>query len=101
METNGNNLEFDVLGTKVRLKPDNNDKQFSANKIVEHVCQEANNIKETFPHLENQKIVTLVALKIAEDFLKMGNEYQININKLQSTAKDALYELDELKAIKN
>ncbi len=90
METIDKMLEFDVLGTSVRFRSNEASREISAKEIVEFVYNEALKIKDSSPQLENKQLATLVALKIAEDFLSMRKEYRTNIDQLQLTAKDAL-----------
>ncbi len=94
---NGNNLEFDVLGLNVKFKAE--DQQNGAARpedIVQLVRQEALALSAKSPTLERSKIAVLVALKLASDKLNLEQECQTNIDKLQSSARDALGFIEEV-----
>jgi cell division protein ZapA len=91
-----NGQEFEVLGFKVKLKPKVDGSSGNAQTVVDLVQTEALKIREAAPNLDSGQVALLVALKIAEDKIQIENEYKGNIDKLYSTACDALRLVDEL-----
>lgn len=89
MEIERNDLEFDVLGFKVKVRPEENN-GIPAERPIELVRQEARAIAKRFPQLDNGKVATLVALKIATDYLQLDQEFRKGIESLEDDAKAAL-----------
>jgi len=94
--SNGNNLEFDVLGLNVKFKAEDQNGAARPEDIVRLVREEALMIQAKSPTLERSKIAVLVALKLASDKINLEQECQTNIDKLQSSAKDALSFIEEV-----
>jgi hypothetical protein len=90
------NIEFEVLGFAVRIKPENGEDVEAARSVVDFVCEEAEKIRLENPGLESGKIAVLLALKLAKDNLGLDKEYRENINLLQTTAVDALQIIEEV-----
>ncbi len=89
MEIERNDLEFDVLGFKVKVRPEENN-GVPAERPVELVRQEAEAIAKRFPQLDKGKIAILVALKLATDYLHLDQEFRQSIESLEADAQDAL-----------
>jgi cell division protein ZapA (FtsZ GTPase activity inhibitor) len=96
MDNKKNQLEFDVLGFKVRFKPEDENSKVPPSKTVGLVRQEADSIRKKFPQLDSGQIATLAALKIAADYLNLSEEYRENVDKFHSTAKDALQVIEDI-----
>ena len=52
MKSGKNVLEFEVLGFKVKFKPEGEDQSVSASEVVECVNNEANNLKQLNSSIE-------------------------------------------------
>lgn len=94
MEIERNDLEFDVLGFKVKVRPEENN-GVPAERPVELVRQEAEAITKRFPQLDKGKVATLVALKLATDYLQLDQEFRKSIESLEADAQDALTLIQE------
>ena len=94
------NGEFNILGYKVRFRPDTESSRFpagiSASDIVKIVEDEATKIREVALGLDNGKIAVLVALKMATEKFALEKEYQDSIESLQKTAMNALQFIEEV-----
>ncbi|MFZ8932685.1 MAG: cell division protein ZapA [Bacteriovoracaceae bacterium] len=88
--------EFEVLGFNVRFKAGDDDNSNRARDIVEFVSKEAVKIKEAYPGLDNGQVAVLLALKMANDNMKLSMEYQSSISELQKSALDALQTIEEI-----
>lgn len=89
MEIKSNVLEFDVLGFKVKFRPEDNT-GIAAEDAVRLVRQEAELIAKRFPQLDLGKVATLVALKLASDKLMLDQEFRQSVESLDAKARDAL-----------
>ena len=90
-------LEFDVLGFKIKFRPEEEEESnIAVSDIISFVSQEAKNISEFHPTLSRGEVAILMALKMAKEKLSLEREYQENIDKLQTTAKDALQYIEEV-----
>ena len=56
MKSGKNVLEFEVLGFKVKFKPEGEDQPVSASEVVECVNNEANNLRNNFPQLSEGEL---------------------------------------------
>lgn len=88
--------EYNVLGYRVRLQTHSRSGELSAEDIISRVQQEAELIKENKPGLEKGQLAILVALKLASDQLELEQEFKRSIDHIQSQAKDALEQIDQL-----
>jgi cell division protein ZapA (FtsZ GTPase activity inhibitor) len=93
---NTKDLEYEVLGFKVRFKRDHDAEQDQVAEVVEKVSKEAEIIKEKFPELSKGQIAVLTALKLAKDLVELDKEYRENINKIQASANDSLRFIEEI-----
>lgn len=97
VDTKRNELDFEVLGYKVRLRPNTEaSNQVHPKEVLRLVEREAQSIREVSGELENGKLALLVALKLATDKLSLEREYKDNINQLQAVAGDALQFIEEV-----
>lgn len=96
MESNRKDLDFNVLGYKVTLKPDTDGVNSTAHKVVELVRSEAFKIQEKSPGLDRGQVALLVALQLASEKISLESEFKENVEKLQLTAKDALQYIEEV-----
>ncbi|MBG07690.1 MAG: hypothetical protein CME68_02970 [Halobacteriovoraceae bacterium] len=90
MKSGKNVLEFEVLGFKVKFKPEGEDQSVSASEVVECVNNEANNLKNDFPQLSQGELSVLLALHFAKKNIAVEKEYKSNIQQLNKKACDAL-----------
>ena len=90
MKSGKNVLEFEVLGFKVKFKPEGEDQPVSALEVVECVNKEANNLIDNFPQLSQGELSVLLALHFAKKNMAIEKEYKNNIQRLNKTACDAL-----------
>jgi hypothetical protein len=96
MESIGKDLEFDVLGYRVKLKPDADGSNDSAEKIVDLVRSEAFKIQEHAPGLDKGQVAILVALKLASEKISLEDDFKENLEQLQLSARDALQYIEEV-----
>ena len=96
MESIREEKEFDVLGYKITFTPNEEEEGVSALETVEYVRVLAEQIRQKAPHLDNGQIATLTALQIANEKLSNERDFETNINKLHSTASDALQFIEEV-----
>lgn len=96
MEKVVKDLEFEVLGQKIKLRADEGASSVPPELIVSTVLEEAKKIHEKSPHLSQAQLATLVALKLASEKLSLDKEYRETIEELQLTAKDALQYIEEV-----
>ena len=94
MELRSNNLEFDVLGFKVKVRPDE-DTEILPEHVVKLVQEEALSITKRFPQLEPGRVATLVALKLATDKLKLDKEFRQSVHEFERQAREALSLIDQ------
>jgi len=87
-------LEFDVLGLKVKVRPEE-DNGIPAEQPVDLVRSEAEIIAKRFPQLEMSKVAALVALKLATDYLQLQLEFRKNIESIETEAKEALSSINQ------
>ena len=95
MTKSNEELEFEVLGYKVKFTPDPSN-QVDPSKIVKSIATEAEGIFKKNPSLGNGQVAILVALKLASEKLSLEREYQTHIQELQSNAIQALNLIEEV-----
>lgn len=91
-------IEYNVLGCKVRLrndssKPDQNDSH-NAKAVIDLVNAEISALKNNRPQLRDTDVAVLVALKVATEKLQLEDEYKQNIFKLEESLETALQALN-------
>jgi cell division protein ZapA (FtsZ GTPase activity inhibitor) len=82
-------VEFNVLGCKVRYRPEDNDSHI-AKAVLDLVHAEVTQLKTNRPQLKDTDVAVLVALKIAKEKMTLENEYKENILKLEESLEAAL-----------
>lgn len=87
--TQSQEKEFDVLGCKVKYRPEQNDSH-NAKAVIDLVLSEIQELKSKRPMLRDTDVAVLVALKMATDKIQIEDEYKTNILKLESSLETAL-----------
>ncbi len=82
-------VEFNVLGCKVKVRPDQSDNH-NALAVIDLVNAEIQQLKISRPLLRDTDVAVLVALKIATEKLQLEDEYKANIFKVESSLEEAL-----------
>lgn len=90
--TQSQELEFNVLGCKVKLKPEQNDGDI-AKAVIDRLMAEIQQLKISRPGLRDTDVAVLVALKIATEKVQLEDEYKNNIFKLEESLETALLSL--------
>ncbi len=90
--TQSQEVEFSVLGCKVKYRPEQNDSHI-AKSVIDLVVAEIQQLKISRPQLRDTDVAVLVALKIATEKLQLEDEYKGNILKLEGTLEQALESL--------
>lgn len=85
--------EYNVLGCKVRVKPDQNEST-NAKAVVDLINAEIQVLKSSRPQLRDTDLAVLVALKVATEKLQLEDEYKQNIFKLEESLETALQALN-------
>ncbi len=96
MENKTDVKEIELLGYKIKLRPDEDENGIEPQEVIEYVRKQAQIIKERSAHLDNAQVALLVALQIGSERLKLDKEYRENIDKLHNSAKDALQYIEEV-----
>ncbi len=81
--------EFNVLGCKVKYRPEQNDIHI-AKAVIDLVIAEVAQLKASRPSLRDTDVAVLVALKIATEKLQLEDEYKNNFFKLENSLETAL-----------
>jgi cell division protein ZapA len=82
-------IEYNVLGCKVRLRPDQSDNRH-AKTVIDLVNSEIQELKSSRPMLRDTDLAVLVALKMATEKLQLEDDYKENILKLEGSLETAL-----------
>ena len=85
--------EYNVLGCKVRVRPDQNDSH-NAKAVVDLINAEIQQLKINRPQLRDTDVAVLVALKVATQKMQLEDEYKQNIFKLEESLETALQALN-------
>ncbi len=91
--TQSQEVEFSVLGCKVKYRPEQNESHI-AKAVIDLVLAEIQQLKISRPQLRDTDVAVLVALKIATEKLQLEEEYKGNILKLEGTLEKALESLN-------
>ena len=87
----------EILGYKIKLSADNDDKsQVSPQSVVDMVRSYTEKIREQCPHLERGEVALLAALTLAKEKLALSGEYKNSISELETTAHSALSLIEEV-----
>jgi hypothetical protein len=95
MENKRNDLEFDVLGYTLKLKPNEENSQ-SPSEIIEYVRERAEKIQRSNPKLDRGQIAILMALGLAVEKKNLEKDFRENVETLQTSAVDALNFIEEV-----
>lgn len=87
--TQSQEQEFNVLGCKVKYRPEQNDSH-NAKAVIDLVLSEVDDLKSKRPMLRDTDVAVLVALKMATEKMQVEDEYKANILKLEQSLKMAL-----------
>lgn len=87
--TESQEKEFNVLGCKVTLRPEQSDSH-NAKAVVDLVQREVEELKSKRPMLRDTDVAVLVALKMATEKIQIEDEYKANILKLEESLEMAL-----------
>ena len=94
MNYNEGKSEFNVLGYKIVFRPDGDGSNQAPEGVVNYVRSEADILSKSMPNLEPGQIAILLALKFAKENQDLKTEFKDSINKLHTSAKDALHYLE-------
>lgn len=86
--TESQEIEFNVLGCKVKVQP--NQDGGKARAVIEFISEEIEQLKLKRPMLRDTDVAVLVALKIATERVELEDEYKNNIFKLEESLESAL-----------
>lgn len=86
-------IEYNVLGCKVRVRPDQNESN-NAKAVVDLINAEIQYLKSNRPQLRDTDVAVLVALKIATEKMQLEDEYKQNILRLEESLETALQALN-------
>lgn len=93
-----NTKDYEILGYKVTLKNTDTPSLVGPDEIVELVREKSQEILKMAPHLEKGQVAVLAALSIAEEKLKMDQDFQTDIKDLHFKANNALKALERISA---
>lgn len=85
--------EFNVLGCKVKVRPEQNDSH-NAIAVIDLINAEIQQLKSSRPMLRDTDVAVLVALKMATEKMQLEDEYKKNIFKLEESLEHALQILE-------
>lgn len=92
MTQKSQDTEFNVLGCKVRHRPEQNDSHM-AKAVIDLVQAEVEGLRQARPTLRDTDVAVLVALKIATEKMQLEDEHKTNIFKLEESLETALQAL--------
>lgn len=87
--TQSQEIEFNVLGCKVKIKPEQNDGDI-ARAVIDRLMVEIQQLRVSRPGLRDTDVAVLVALKMATEKVQLEDEYKTNIFKLEESLETAL-----------
>lgn len=87
--TQSQEKEFNVLGCKVKYRPEQNDSH-TAKAVIDLVIREIEELKLKRPMLRDTDVAVLVALKMATEKMQIEDEYKTNILELEESLETAL-----------
>lgn len=96
MTSSGKEVEFDVLGLRIKSGPEDLDGSVSIKEIVEHINNEALKIRSNSPQLDNGKVAILLALEFAKTKLTLERDLKVAVNSLYQETRSALELLEEI-----
>jgi cell division protein ZapA (FtsZ GTPase activity inhibitor) len=86
-------VEFNVLGCKVKVRPEQDDTH-NALAVVNLVNAEIQQLKIGRPMLRDTDVAVLVALKIATENMQLEDEYKATILRLEASLEQALQAIE-------
>ena len=96
MDNKTSSVEYEILGYKVKLREEEGSLSSSANEVVDLVRQESNKIMDKAPHLDRGEVALLVAVQLAEEKLRVENQYHTEVSQLKEKASQALDLIEEV-----
>ena len=97
MENRLNQSEFDVLGQKIRYRPESGSEQTNAASAVELVNQKAETLKKLLgASVNNEQLAVLTALQMAQDTLQMRQQFETNLTQVKTKAQEAFNLVSEV-----
>ena len=81
--------EIDILGCRVKTRPEDSDKDI-AESVIQLVQKEVTELQKARPQLKPADVAVLVALKIATEKVKMEQDFKSVILKIESSVESAL-----------
>ncbi|MFZ4713999.1 MAG: hypothetical protein ACOYL6_09820 [Bacteriovoracaceae bacterium] len=88
--------EFDVLGLRVKSKPEADEGKITTKEIVDLVNREALKLKEKSPGLDNGKVAILLALEFARDKLSIERDFRESVLGLHESGHKILELLEQV-----
>ncbi|MGB0453198.1 MAG: cell division protein ZapA [Bacteriovoracaceae bacterium] len=93
-------LEYDLLGHKVRLTESVEQREATEGvepkQVIEKVSKLLASLKDTKPNLSDVEIAIMASLELAEENLKLRDEFLQEISRIEHNAKDALQYLKDV-----
>jgi cell division protein ZapA (FtsZ GTPase activity inhibitor) len=89
MTVNNKGLEFNILGSQVRLSAQESDDS-RAKAAIELVQKEVETMKNQNSRLKDTDIAVLVALKMATQKLEVESDFQTSVGSLKQGINEAL-----------
>jgi cell division protein ZapA (FtsZ GTPase activity inhibitor) len=89
MTVNNKGLEFNILGSQVRLSAQESDDN-RAKAAIELVQKEVETMKMQNSRLKDTDIAVLVALKLATQKLEVEDDFQTSVGSLKQGINEAL-----------
>ncbi len=89
-------MEYEILGLKLKLKPDESADAVSPEQVVALVRREALSIKEKNPRLSDGQVATLLALELAKRLISLEKDYQGSLQQFRNQAADVLSSLEQI-----
>ena len=96
MDSKHSAIDYEILGYKVKLRPQEGEDAISPDDVVQLVRDTSNEILDKAPHLSRGEVALLVALSMAQDKLSLENEFKADLEQLKRTAGDALQFIEEV-----
>lgn len=87
--------EFELLGVKIRFRPEDSENHLQADDIVEKVRKTALNIQETTPGIGNEHLGILLALHFAGEVEKLKGYTKLSLEELERKTEQALSLISE------
>jgi cell division protein ZapA (FtsZ GTPase activity inhibitor) len=89
MTLSSQEVEFNVLGCKVKYRPEQSDSHIAL-AVINLVDAEIKQLKMNRPMLRDTDVAVLVALKMASEKVQLEEEYKLNITGLEKSLEEVL-----------